>query len=68
MGQLGGGAGNVMGLAVDGAGNLDALGAFQGAADLDPGAGTFNLTSAGSEDAPKGTSTSSIGAPDRKAK
>ena len=38
------------GVAVDGAGNVYATGQFLGTADFDPGAGTFYLTSAGSED------------------
>jgi hypothetical protein len=37
-------------LAVDGAGNVYITGDFQGTADFDPGAGVFNLTSAGWND------------------
>ncbi len=36
--------------AVDPSGNVYTTGAFQGTVDFDPGAGTFNLTSAGSND------------------
>ena len=35
---------------LDGAGNVYTVGAFSGTVDFDPGAGTFNLTSAGSRD------------------
>ena len=38
------------GVAVDSAGNVYATGSFTGTADFDPGSGTFNLTSMGSED------------------
>ncbi|MBN4072809.1 SBBP repeat-containing protein [Crocinitomix catalasitica] len=37
-------------IAVDGSGNCHVTGYFQGTADFDPGAGTFNLTSLGSND------------------
>ena len=37
-------------VALDGSGNVYTVGKFQGTADFDPGAGTFNLTSAGSND------------------
>jgi Beta-propeller repeat/Dockerin type I domain len=39
------------GLALDGAGNVYTTGYFNGTADFDPGAGVFNLTSAGNNDA-----------------
>ena len=37
-------------LAIDSEGNVYTTGSFQGTADFDPGAGTFNLTSAGETD------------------
>ena len=40
----------VNGIAVDGTGNVYIVGEFQGTVDFDPGAGTANLTSAGSND------------------
>jgi hypothetical protein len=43
--QLAGGDVGVWGLAVDGAGTLDAVAYFQGTADLDPGPGVFNVAS-----------------------
>src|SRR5439155_23652067 len=39
------------GIAVDGAGAIYTVGAFNDTADFDPGPGVFNLTSAGSSDA-----------------
>jgi hypothetical protein len=41
----------ISGMAVDASGNVFTTGAFQGAADFDPGAGTFNLSPAGINDA-----------------
>jgi len=38
------------GIAADGAGNIFVAGNFSGTADFDPGAGTYNLTSAGGYD------------------
>jgi PKD repeat protein len=37
-------------IAVDSAGNVCTTGSFQGTVDFDPGAGTYNLTSAGDDD------------------
>ncbi|MBJ7428844.1 MAG: SBBP repeat-containing protein, partial [Bacteroidia bacterium] len=37
-------------IAIDAAGNLYSIGAFQGTTDFDTGGGTFNLTSAGDYD------------------
>jgi large repetitive protein len=38
------------GMSLDAAGNIQLVGSFNGTADFDPGAGTFNLVSAGSTD------------------
>jgi Ca2+-binding RTX toxin-like protein len=38
------------GIALDGLGNVYSTGAFRGTGDFDPGAGVFNMTSAGSDD------------------
>ncbi|GAB3992119.1 hypothetical protein GCM10028807_24490 [Spirosoma daeguense] len=46
--ELGGDRGNA--LAVDGSGNVYAIGYFTGTKDFDPGPGVVNLTSAGSND------------------
>ena len=49
--RMGGNAasrGQAFGVAVDGSGNVYTGGGFRGTVDFDPGAGTFNLTSAGS--------------------
>jgi hypothetical protein len=43
-------ADNVQSMAVDGSGNVYTTGVFNNTADFDPGAGTTNLTSAGSGD------------------
>jgi gliding motility-associated-like protein len=50
--QMGDGTGAEGGLsiAVDGSGNVYTTGNFSGTADFDPGAGVFNLSSAGKED------------------
>lgn len=47
-----GGTGDDVGkaIATDSAGNVYSTGYFSGTVDFDPGAGTFNLTSAGSND------------------
>ena len=50
--QLGGtSTDSVNGVGIDAMGNAYAVGAFQGTADFDPGAGTYDLTAAGAEDA-----------------
>ncbi len=50
-GRLGGTSADAgFGIAVDGSGNVVTTGQFLGTADFDPGAGTSNLTSAGSGD------------------
>ena len=49
--QMGGpGVDRVLGVALDGSGNVYTAGVFRGTADFDPGAGVFNLTSAGEQD------------------
>ena len=50
-GQMGGtGVDSARGIGVDTAGNIFVAGSFSGTADFDPGAGTYNLTSAGGAD------------------
>jgi hypothetical protein len=50
-GQMGGtGSDSARGIAADGAGSIFVAGNFSGTADFDPGAGTYNLTSAGGYD------------------
>ncbi len=46
----GGGNDGLWGVALDSTGNVYASGDFGGTADFDPGAGTYNLTSAGGQD------------------
>ena len=51
-GHMGGAGSSVgQGMAVDSVGNIIITGYFTGTVDFNPGAGTFNLTSAGSNDA-----------------
>jgi gliding motility-associated-like protein len=45
-----GGSGVGRGITLDGSGNVLTTGSFNGTADFDPGAATFNITSLGSED------------------
>ena len=51
MGKILGGTGNNIdsgnSIAVDASGNVYTTGYFEGTADFDPGAGTFNLSSQG---------------------
>jgi hypothetical protein len=47
----GNGTDDGVGIEVDGAGNVNTVGYFNGTADFDPGASVFNLTSNGTEDA-----------------
>ncbi len=50
-GQMAGtGADRARGIGVDAAGNIYVAGSFTGTVDFDPGAGTYNLTSAGGSD------------------
>ena len=46
----GSGSDSGLSLAIDSVGNVYTTGGFEGTVDFDPGAGTFNLTSAGFED------------------